>query len=109
MKFSQENLPAIRKELTRDFNISETGDADALLHELAAHLNHLLQSDFSKLLNLLYRIDIPENTVAAALHEQPNTDAGIVLAQLIVERQIKKLQMRRQFNAPPNIPDDEKW
>jgi hypothetical protein len=109
MKFSKEKLPLIRQQLTADFNISETGDAGTLWRELSACVNHLIQHDFSKLIGILYRIDISENTVATALQQQADADAGELIAQLIIERQLQKQETREKFTAPRDIPDDEKW
>jgi hypothetical protein len=109
MKFPPEKLPMIRQQLAIDFNISETVSADELLQELAACVNKLINSDFSKLIAILYRIDIPETAVATVLQQQAGTDAGILIAQLILERQLQKQLMREQFTTQRVIPDDEKW
>jgi hypothetical protein len=109
MKFSQEKLPLIRQQLAIDFNISETGDPNALLQELAACVNHLVQNDFSKLIGILYRIDISETAVATALQQEAGADAGLVIAQLILERQLQKQETRERFRSQHDIPDDEKW
>lgn len=109
MNFSHENLPVLRQQLALDFNISTTGNAETLLQELAARVNDLVQHDFAKLVGILYRIDIPENIVATALKQQAGADAGVVIAQLIIERQIQKQKIREQFKPPGDIADDEKW
>lgn len=109
MKFAHEKLPLIRQQLSVDFNISETGNADTLLQELAAHINDLVQHDFSRLVTILYRIDIPESTVSRALQQQSATDAGLVIAELIILRQLEKQKTREQFSSPRDIADDEKW
>ena len=109
MKFSPENLALAQQELSRDFNISQTGTEQELLPELAACINELIHNDFSRLVAILYRIDISEHTLRAGLQQQADTDAGLFIAQLIIERQIQKQQLRSQFNRQQDIPDDEKW
>ena len=109
MKFSNENLAKAQQDLSQDFNISKTGTEQDLLLELAAQINHLIHADFSRLVAILYRIDISENTLRTGLLQQGNTDAGLLIARLILERQLQKQQLRTQFRRQEDIPDDEKW
>lgn len=109
MKFSRENLLLAQQELCRDFNISKTIDEHQLLEELSQQINHLINTDFSRLVSILYRIDISEHTLRAGLKEQPDKNAGMYIAQLILERQLQKQEMRGQCKPPHNIPDNEKW
>jgi hypothetical protein len=109
MKFSNENLAKAQQELSKDFNISKTGTEHDLLQELAAEINHLIQTDFNRLVSILYRIDISENTLRADLQQQGDTDAGLLIARLILERQLQKQHFRAQFKRQQDIPDDEKW
>jgi len=80
------------------------------LNELIAHINHLVANDFSKLVYLLYAVDVSEKKLKTLLAEYPNEDAGKIIAHLILERQEQKRKSREQFKqAEENIPDDEKW
>jgi hypothetical protein len=80
------------------------------LNELIVHINHLIANDFSKLVYLLYAVDVSEKKLKALLAEHPNEDAGKIIAHLILERQEQKRKSREQFKqAEENIPDDEKW
>jgi hypothetical protein len=80
------------------------------LNELAGYINRLILSDFSKLVYILYRIDVSEQKLKIILQEHPNEDAGLIIAQLIVDRLQQKAESRKKFNRPPNdIPEDEKW
>lgn len=90
---------------------SEESLKDRLLFEqLAADINHLIQTDFEKLVNLLYRIDVSEAKVKEMLHAHPDRDAGHIIAELLIERQMQKIKLRKEFSKPPeNISDDEKW
>jgi hypothetical protein len=104
-----EGTTLARSELAREFNISETGDPNALLSELAEYINHLIQTDFNRLVAILYRIDISEDTLNLTLKGNQGTDAGLLIARLVLERQLQKIQMRQQFKPQQDIPDDEKW
>jgi hypothetical protein len=100
-------IPALRQS----FNIEIPMDVspDALKKILAEQINHLILSDFQKLVNILYRVDINEAALKQLLKENPETDAGDIIATLIIERQLQKLKSREQFRTNDTIPDDEKW
>ncbi|PVW15051.1 hypothetical protein [Marixanthomonas spongiae] len=66
--------------------------------ELAAHLDRLVATDFNKLVAILYRIDISEEKAKTALAaKDAHETAGEILAQLIVERQVQKIQFRQSY------------
>ncbi|BAV07273.1 hypothetical protein SAMN05421788_102103 [Filimonas lacunae] len=79
------------------------------LHErLIAYISSLIVNDQHKLIYLLYRIDLSEQKIKHLL--QTHTDAGVLIADLIIERQVQKLQLRKQFRQDDSqIPDEEKW
>ncbi len=91
-------------ELRRDI----TGDQ--LLEILAAHINELIDHDFNKLVNVLYRIDVNESKLRQMLNENAH-DTGRVIAGLIIERQLQKIAARESFrtNNDSSIDEDEKW
>lgn len=109
MQIPEENIPFIQEQLSGDFNLPVTNDKQLLTDALAAGINHLIQTDFARLVNILYRIDISEKTLKETLEKQSDKDAGELIAGLIIERQLLKLKMRAQFKPPQNIPDDDKW
>ncbi|MBO9199958.1 MULTISPECIES: hypothetical protein [Niastella] len=109
MQKPEENVPLIQKQLSGDFNLPVTNDKQQLAEALAEGINQLIQRDFARLLNILYRIDISENTLKQTLEQQADEDAGLLIARLIIERQLQKQQMRAQFKTRDNIPDDDKW
>ena len=84
--------------------------ADQLIDILAEHINDLIDRNFNKLVNLLYRIDVNESKLRQMLNEN-STDAGRVIAGLIVERQLQKIASRESFrNSDENgIDEKEKW
>ena len=71
---------------------------DELQEKLAVHLDHLLTTDFNKLISILYRIDISQEKAMASLAENAKDEnAGQTLARLIIERQLEKVKTRREF------------
>ncbi len=83
-------------------NVLEIYDREILIRhdfetELATYLNHLIKNDFEKLVQILYRIDVDEKILRTLLDKQAQTDAGKIMATLIIERQLKKIETREQF------------
>ena len=76
---------------------------------LAERINELLISDFQKLISILYRVDINEQRLKTLLKENPGTDAGLIIADLMIERQLQKIKSRQQYRRDENISDDGKW
>lgn len=78
--------------------------------ELAACVNELILLDFDKLVRILYRLDIDEKKLKALLKQHEGTDAGQIIADLIIERQIQKIESRRQFKQRDDgISEEDKW
>lgn len=79
--------------------------------QLIELINELINRDFSTLLQLLYRIDIDEKKIRFCLNENINEDAASILTDLIIERQLQKIESRRNYTFK-NIRDEseeEKW
>src|SRR5258706_9623938 len=77
---------------------------------LVAGINELIQHDFQRLVAILYRLDVSEEKLKQLLKENRMTDAGDIITDLIIERQMQKIKSRQQFNQPGNdIDENEKW
>ena len=67
------------------------------INELASEINHLILTNFERLIQLLYRIDVSEVKLKSLLKENPNEDAGRIIALLIIERQIQKIKFKKEM------------
>lgn len=72
-------------------------------------INDLINRDFQKLVSILYRMDVSETKLKQLLNENPETDAGIIIGSLMIERQEQKIRSRKAHKPDENISDDEKW
>lgn len=70
-------------------------------------INELIKNDFSRLVQILYRIDVSEAKLKNILSENPNEDAGKIIAQVIIERLVATKKARESFNTTPRIDDTE--
>ena len=77
---------------------------------LTIYANQLIQKDFQKLVTLLYRIDVSEAKLKYLLQLQTDENAGNIIAKLIIERQLQKINSRQQFSKHnDDISEEEKW
>lgn len=77
--------------------------------ELTAAINHLINTDFEKLVFLLYRIDVSEQKIKALLDNTASSNAGELIAQAIIERLEEKKVSRAMYKQEGEISEDEKW
>jgi hypothetical protein len=98
----------VNKEMA--IELSEKISLEELHSQLAIHINHLILNNFEQLVNLLYRIDVSEAKIKSFLSRQNNENAGNIIANLIIERQLQKIKTRQQFRQQDNDFDEvEKW
>ena len=77
---------------------------------LADKINDLLLTDFPRMVSILYRADISESKLRTILKENPGTDAGLIIAGLMIERQEEKARSRQQHKTKNDtIDDNDKW
>lgn len=77
--------------------------------KLRERVAELLQKDFARLINILYRLDVNEEKLKSEIYNQHASDAAELISKLIIERQLEKLQTRWQQRSNENIPDADKW
>jgi hypothetical protein len=82
-------------------HLPATGSADerfkAFRDLLRLRIEELAERDMEKLMWILYRIDVSEKKLNQTLKETPPENFSSVIADLIIERQIQKINTRRQF------------
>ena len=77
--------------------------------DLSLALNHLIETDFNALVYLLYRIDINEAKMKQALDNRQQENAGVIIADLVIERLQQKAILKKQFPLTDDINEEEKW
>jgi hypothetical protein len=82
---------------------------DDFSDKLIEFINHLIVTDFQKLVYVLYKIDVSEVKLREMLRQNSNETSSQIIAALIVERQIQKIETRKKYNSSTNIPEEEKW
>ncbi len=64
---------------------------------LADKVNLMMQQDMERLFQALYRLDVSEQKVKAALANLEGEPAHFALADLIIERELRKLRSRAWY------------
>ncbi|MFC4231039.1 hypothetical protein ACFOW1_04000 [Parasediminibacterium paludis] len=102
-----DNNETIQKDLEKEIGLVLTNH---FREELAAYINQLINADFEKLVFLLYRIDVKENTIKQLLALPSNNNAGEIIADAIIKRQEEKIITRQLYKQPDNnITEEDKW
>ena len=65
---------------------------------LTEKLKFLLDEKFDALVNILYRIDISEEKLSKLFTGKNRDSIPAVLADLIIERQLQKIRLRKLYN-----------
>jgi len=103
----EKNIP---DEIVSVSNSLEEDSTQKIREKLIVLLNELINKDFHSLIQLLYRIDVNEKKIRHYLNQKTNEDSASVIADLIIERQLQKIESRKKFSTKNIIePDEEKW
>ncbi len=94
-----DNLELVRQLAANDLQLQAgslmTIDShEKLVQWLAGEIQALLDHDFEKLLNMLYRIDVSEQKAGRALSADV---PAIRLAELVIERELQKVATRKKY------------
>ncbi len=118
-------LPEALTLVGHDLNLSD--EISNLSHEnveqfrqwLANQIAYKMETDMEGFLQALYRIDISEKKAMQALSNQTELPPAVSLADLVIEREIQKINTRRWYKTQQeqqqtntNEPDDivaDRW
>jgi hypothetical protein len=106
----KELIRQLQEQLQKvDLILAHQESYEQLRSALSMIINTLITTDFSRLISILYRLDIPENKLRIAMSKAGEQTAGEVIAEMIIERQIQKIQARELYKSGEDIPEDERW
>ncbi len=95
----ENNLELAGQLAAKDLQLHTNGaiaisNYDKLVQWLAEEIQALLDHDFEKLLNMLYRIDVSERKAGEALSSD---DPALSIAKLVIERELQKVETRMKY------------
>ena len=83
------------KDFDLGINSVVPNDHQAFLDLLTSAVQNLIDSDFERFLNALYRIDVDEQKVKEAFAQESNVAKAI--AELIIQRELQKITTRKKY------------
>ena len=89
---------ALAKIISKDFELADGLTEAQLLEALEAAFAYLIDHDFSKLLQILYRADVDQYQLKALL-ESNNTSSAAVIAGAYMARQKAKLETWKKYSS----------
>jgi hypothetical protein len=92
-----------------DLSIHENDSVENIYKILSGYINELIEKDFNRLLFLLYKIDVSEVKLKQILKEQPDENAGQIIAKLIIERQLQKIAIKKSFGNKNGEDKEGDW
>jgi hypothetical protein len=82
----------------------ETLDQSTLEERLSQFIQNLLEHNFAKLTNMIYRHDVNEAKFNRALEEPSLKLQANAIARLVVERELQKIETRKKYSNNKNLP-----
>jgi hypothetical protein len=76
-------------------------DERLLLKMIQDRVDEMMTHDLELLMSYLYRLDVAEKDIQKVIHFQNEIPANEGLAQLIFERQLKRLETRKKYRQKP--------
>ena len=89
--------------------LNEQLSMEEIKEKLSARINELANNDFAGLINMLYAVDIDEARLKLLLKENEEMDAGNIISELIIERQLQKIRSRKNMKQDNRASDEERW
>ena len=84
-------------------------EKEELKEQLKVYINYLLLNDFNKLVQLLYLVDVNEQKLKQLIQENPQTDAAVLITDLLIQRQEEKIRTKETFKSNNDIAEEDKW
>ncbi len=100
LELLRETSRLISKDLFNNSEFQqEIADYHNLKNILTVRIAELLKSNLNELLRILYRIDVAEHKVKNAFKCISEEEIADQIAQLVIERQMQKIEIRRKYSG----------
>jgi len=105
-----ENELILLSELSNklEIDLPEKRSLEELKLFLSGYISHLISNNPDKLVSILSRVDVSEKMLKANLQNQEE-NASVIMAQMIIERQLEKIKKRERYRSNDDISENEKW
>ncbi len=80
-------------------NLSSENISQDFIKEVAEKVQFYMENNMELFFNHLYRIDVDEKKVRKVIMNPPEDEnVYVILAKLIIEREIKRMETKRQYS-----------
>jgi hypothetical protein len=93
------NLSRLFADGSEDLTDQQALSLEELRRYVAENVSRLLDRNPSMLMSILYRVDVSERDVKHAFSETDPNQLPLVLADLLIERQIFKMKIRQAYSS----------
>ncbi|MNK04718.1 hypothetical protein D3C87_225910 [compost metagenome] len=89
---------SLAKMVGKDFELPEDIAENQLREVLVKAFEYLVEDDFSKLVQILYRADVDQDKLKQLLESTENKSSGEVIADAYIARQKAKLDIWNKYS-----------
>mgnify|MGYP003574911435 FL=1 len=89
---------SLAKMVGKDFELPEDLSENHLREVLVKAFEYLVEDDFSKLVQILYRADVDQDRLKQLLESAENSSSGEVIADAYIARQKAKLEIWNKYS-----------
>ncbi len=104
-----ESQLSVSQKIIATTNLIVDNPSEEIRNQLIFYINELINADFDSLVQLLYRIDVNEKKLTLLLKQSPGIDAAPLIANLIISRQLQKIETKKNFSKREKTEDDDSW
>ena len=90
---------SLAKMVGKDFELPEDISENQLREVLIKAFEYLVEDDFSKLVQILYRADVDQDKLKALLENAENSSSAEVIADAYIARQKAKLEIWNKYSS----------
>lgn len=105
----KENQISVSARLINTADAIKEKPSEETISRLTFLINELINEDFQALVQLLYRIDVNEEKLKNLLKQNENIDAAPLIAELIISRQLQKIESKKQFSQRKKTDAEDSW
>ena len=89
---------SLLKIISKDFEISEDISESQLRNSLIKTFEYLVEDDFQKLLQVLYKADVDQYKLKELLENTDGKSSAEIIADAYIERQMKKVETWKKYS-----------
>jgi len=92
------DITSLLKIINKDFDLPENLKEDQLLEVMVNAFAYLIDEDFQKLVQILYKADVDQNKLKILLENTANASSAEVIAHAYIARQKAKIETWKKYS-----------